>query len=154
MIRLGEREVIFNQERPADLFEEIKPLIAKHYAEIPVDMGQPLEPDWKEYENQDSVGWLRAYTARDESCRLIGYAIFFLRPHQHSKNSVQAFADLLYIEPGSRGFGHAFVKWCDEKLRSDGAKVVYHSVTPHFDFSAILTRMGYEPVGTTYARRL
>lgn len=149
----AEAGVKFAREAGNDLFKEIIPLILAHYKEIPVDMGEPLDPDWEQYGLMELAGYLRAYTARDSANTLIGYAVFFLRPHQHSKGSMQAFSDLLYIDRDHRGFGPAFIRWCDEQLKADGARVIYYSVTPFCDFSPILTRQGYEFVGTTYARR-
>jgi len=146
-------DIVFGREIAETLFLEIIPLILEHYREIAVDMGQPLEPDWEQYRLQDQAGFLRVYTARSKVV-LVGYAVFFLRPHQHSVRSIQAFADALYIDPERRGIGAKFIRWCDDQLKLDGAKVVYHSVTPYCDFSPVLTRMGYELASKVFARRL
>jgi hypothetical protein len=149
--------IVYGRESAAALFEEIIPLVRKHYDEINVSMGEPLDPDFDQYRLQDEYGYLRVYTARDSNLpnrELIGYAVFCLRPHLHSKTSIQAIADLLYIDPERRGFGPSFVRWCDEQLKMDGAKVVYHSVTPFCDYSPMLERMGYGAITQLYARKL
>lgn len=148
--------VEFARETVPSVEGDILQLLFNHYHEIDVAMGAPLEPDWEQYALQDQAGHLRVYTARDrDDGELVGYTVFFLRPHQHSRNSRQAFADLLYIDPERRGFGPAFIAWCDEQLKNDGAEVVYHSVTRSCDFARILVELlDYEQISSTYARRL
>lgn len=145
--------LVYAKESAIDAILEIEPLARDHYNEIAVHMGEPYDPDWNAYRLMEQAGYLRVYTARDDG-RLVGYAVFFLRPHQHSKASMQAFSDLLYIARESRGHGHDFIRWCDLQLKADGARVVYQSVTPYCDFSKTLERLGYEDLGRTFGRRL
>lgn len=153
----SETEVICYRREAAspELFDEMRPLLESNYGEIAVNMGEALDPDWDAYSYLERLGVLRVFTARDSySNRLMGYAVFFVRVHQHYKGSLQAIADVIYIDPAERGYAPGFFRWIDDMLRIEGVKVVHHSVTKYRDFSAMLTRMGYEFVSTNYARRL
>lgn len=148
--------ITFNREPAETVFSELVPLLSKHYNEIAIHCGEPLEPDWDLYRKLDEGGFLRVFTARDSfrDNELVGYSVFIVRPHQHSRQSLQAFSDLLYILPESRGFGVEFLLYIENMLRKDGAKVIYNSVTPYCDYSPMLERMGYDLVDKVYARRL
>lgn len=145
--------IIFRRERAQDIFEEAAPLLRQHYAEIAHYQDIPLEPDLAQYAAVEEAGCLRVFTARDDS-GLIGYAVFFVRRNLHYRSSLQAVQDILYVDPGKRGFGARFIHWCDEQLRKESVQVVYHHVKAAHDFGALLERFGYQLVDKIYARRL
>ena len=65
--------------------------------------------------------------------------------------------DILFLLPEFRGstVGFRLVKFCDEQLRAEGVQVVYqHVKNAHPMLGAVLSRVGYEPVETIYAKRL
>jgi RecJ-like exonuclease len=97
----------FQREAASEILKDIIPLTFKHYAEIARFKDIPLDPDFESYLHAEEHKILRIYTARKEDA-IVGYAIFYLRPHPHYRKSIQAFSTLLFIHPDHRGFGMSF----------------------------------------------
>ncbi len=145
----------FQREKlSSELFVEILPLLQAHYKEIAHFLDIPFEPNLEAYKHLESEGILRAFMVRDNERELHGYAVFFLRHNLHYSTSFQAYQDIIYVRPDSRGIGARLIKWCDEQLRLEGVQVVYHHVKAAHDFGPMLERMGYELVDLIYAKRL
>lgn len=140
-----------------ELFEELMPVLERHFKEIAHYQDIPLQPDIQRYINIDQAGCLRAFTARDELKELVGYVVFFVQPAIHYSGSLQAMQDVVYLEKSQRGlgFGRAFLQWCDEQLKADGVQVVYQHVKPkHMALAKVSESLGYELVDHIYGRRL
>jgi hypothetical protein len=136
------------------LWAELMPLLAAHWYEIAHYPDIPLDVDVNAYEMAEHAGMLRLYTVRDDG-RLMGYAVFFVRPNMHYQGSIQASQDVLYLDPAIRGgTGYRFIRWCDEQLRAHGVQAVYQHVKAKHNFGPILERQGYELVDLIYAKRL
>lgn len=144
----------FCRETVEGVASDILPLIEKHYSEIARYPDIPLDPDFHHYKQLERIGVLRVFTTRTDLGSLIGYGVFILRSHPHQKTTLQAFQDLLFIDPDHRGFGVSFIGWIDHQLKAEGVQVTFHTVTERFDFSSLLLRMGYELTEKTFSRRL
>jgi len=145
--------IVFQREQAQDCFQEAIPLIVEHGRELKYFDELKIEPEFARYEQLESLGLLRTYTARlDES--LLGYAVFFFSPHLHFKRIIFANCDILYIHKNHRGFGLRFIKWCVDQLKIDGANVVYFYVNRQFDYSPILKRIGFEHTDELYTKRI
>lgn len=139
------------------LYEEMTPLLMKHYEEVAHFKDIPLDPDIDFYVKLEEGGYLRTYVARDEEDgKIIGYSVFILRRNPHYKGSLQASQDVIFIDPKRRGFGKEFILWCDDQLKKEGADVSYHhvKVKPELDFSPLLRKLGYQYIDAIYGRRL
>lgn len=141
------------------LYDELKPLLEKHFHEIAHYQDIPLDPAIEQYLSIEKMGALRVFTCRefvDYEETLIGYAVFFVRPNLHYKNSLQASQDILFIHHAFRhaGFGAKFLSYCDGELKKEGVQVVYHHVKQAHNFGPLLERLGYELVDLIYGRRL
>ena len=143
----------FRRENISALFEEAVPLMVKHYKEIAHYKDIELEPDWDAYNKAEEIDAVRVYTIRDDG-QMIGYAIFFFHTNYHYRKSLQAYQDLIFIDPKHRGPGYKFIKWIDGQLKAEGIQIVYHHVKATKDFGPMLERIGYELVDKIYARRL
>jgi GNAT superfamily N-acetyltransferase len=120
--------ITFAEEKMQDVLEEIQPLLAQHWSEIAVYKNIPLDPDYDLYRQADTAGFLVVYTAREEETKkLVGYSIFFLRRHHHYINHTWAMNDIVWIHPDFRqqGFGREFVAFWNGKLRERGTHVVH-----------------------------
>lgn len=149
----------FNAETfSEDLFEESLPLLTEHWREIAHYGDIPLDPDFEVYAAIARAGQLRVFTVRtvEPTQELIGYAVFIVRPNPHYKGSVQAVQDVLFIRPSHRGgsMGYRFIRWCDQRLRAEGAQLSIHHVKSAHDFGPLLNRLGYELVDFIYCKRL
>lgn len=149
------RALHFRRERLDDaLWAEVTPLLAAHWREIAHYQDIPLDPDREAYAAAQAAGMVRVFTAR-AGHRLVGYAVYFVRPNMHYRTSVQAAQDVLYLDPSVRGgAGARFIAWCDDRLAAEGIQAVYQHVKAAHDFGALLERMGYALVDHIYARRL
>lgn len=141
------------------LFEEMKPLLEKHFKEIAHYQDIPLDPAIEQYIGMEKAGALRVYTAREfvnGQEMLVGYCIFFVRHNLHYRSSLQAAQDIIFIHPAFRhaGFGAKFISFCDDELRKEGVQVVYHHVKQAHNFGPLLERIGYQLVDLIYGRRL
>jgi GNAT superfamily N-acetyltransferase len=146
-------ELSFQRETVEGIQFEILPLLQKHFEEVATHQDVQLNPDFELFLRADEIGMLRVYTARSGR-ELVGYACFFLKGHQHYKESLQATLDLLFIHPNFRGTGKKFIDFFETELSNEGAEVINLHVTSRFDYSSILKRMGYWPSETTYTKRV
>ncbi len=143
------------EELTENLWEELTPLLASHWAEISADLDIPLEPAKAVYFEAFAKGALRVYTYRDDSTsELYGYCVFMVAPNPHYASSLQAVQDILFIRQDKRGKGWRFINWCDEQLHAEGVQKSYHHVKIAHDFGRMLERMGYVCIEKIYARRL
>lgn len=147
-------EALFLKEPLTDgLIEEISPLLQEHYEEVAHYRDIPLAPDWTVYREMYRSGRFRIFTIRDQDRALIGYSAFFVYINPHY-SCLQAVNDVIFIRKDRRGGGKNFILWCDERLREEGVRVVYHHVKAAHDWTPMLKRMGYELQDLIMSRRL
>ena len=150
--------VTMRRERVSELWDEITPLLHRHWEEVAVYRDIPLMPDREVYAAMEMAGYLRCYTARAEaSGELIGYAVFVVRRALHYITSLQAMSDVVYLAPEHRGglVGMRMLRYAEEQLRAEGVQVVlHHAKLGHPALARCLERMGYAPQDVVYGRRL
>lgn len=149
------RGTTYQAERLSDLWPEIDPLLQAHWREVAHYQDIELDPDEEAYAEVEARGQLRTYTAR-ENGRLIGYVIFFVRPNHHYAGSLQAWQDVLYLDPEHRRgrAGVTLIRVAETRLRAEGVQVVYHHAKRTNRVGELLGRLGYELVDEIYAKRL
>lgn len=144
----------YRREQACDVFDEMLPLLEKHYLEIAHFRDIAFEPDKEQYLKIDELGLSRVFTARNVEGKLIGYAVYFVRSNMHYKSSLQAVQDVIYIDRAHRGFGAEFIHWCDVQLNLEGVQAVYHHVKVAHNWGPMLERLGYKMVDLIYTKRL
>jgi len=146
----------FQEEDIIGLWDEIGPLLEKHYREIAHYQDIPLSVDREAYNRLQIDGRLRVFTVRTKEWQLIGYAIFVLRYNLHYKESFQALQDVLFLLPEYRKtrIGSRLIDFADECLREDGVQVVIHHMKAAHSFGPLLERKGYELQDLIYTKRL
>jgi hypothetical protein len=144
------------EELATPFWDEVYPLLRAHWAEVAHYQDIPLDPNIEAYYELQATNRIRVFTLRRGDRReLVGYALFFLSHNLHYRTTLQAQQDVVYVDPSERGTtGYRFIKDCDEALRAEGIKVVYHHVKAAHNFGPMLERIGYELVDLLYARRL
>lgn len=144
------------EEYSLQLIADMMPLWKAHHAETADKFYGPLNPDLFVYEQAAEAGMMRIFTVRDEVGSLHGYQVLFVSHHPHSRDSLQAVQDVLYLcQDARKGLvGYRFIKWCGEQLRAEGIDIVHQHISAKHDFGAILTRMGYELEDLVYSKRL
>lgn len=145
----------FKRERAHDVWQEMIPLMEKHWEEIAHYKDIPLNPDYETYLKMEDANILRVFTARDDDGVLIGYAVFFLKHNLHYKDSYQALQDIIYVDPERRGIGARLILWSEKQLKADGVQVVCQHIkasTPHT--VELFERLGYEKIDIILGKRL
>jgi L-amino acid N-acyltransferase YncA len=120
-------------------------LVEEHWEEIVLDKEKrPLDPWWEWFEKVEQDGTLITFVARDEN-EVLGYAVFILHPHLHSRNLRIAVNDAVFLRKSNRamGAGRQFLKYCDEELEKMGVQMINWHVKPIRDFGPALESMGY-----------
>ena len=145
----------FTEELVSELWDELMPLLEDHWREIAHYQDILLEPDVAGYAAVEKQGMLRCYTARDGD-RLIGYAVFFVRPNWHYRASLQASQDVLFLLPEYRqgGAGARLILHAECALSAEGVQVVYHHCKTTNQVGRLLVRLGYELIDEVYGKRL
>ena len=138
----------------AELLEEAKPLLEKHWAEISFYKDIELNPDYELYLKLQAAGAIRSYSARTDDGKMVGYAVYFLKKNPHYKQSLIAAEDIIFFDPEYRGRGMLFIKWCDFQLKQLGVQIVTHHVKVFFDWSKALIRDGYDFQDKVLSKRL
>lgn len=112
-----------------------------------------LDPNWDMYYAMESKGMLASFTARDEG-NLIGYAVYFLSPHQHHKEHLTADSDIVYLEPSYRGTGIAFdlYSYAESKLKEKGVSVIMLRMKDRIPFEPLANKLGYSKEEIAYAK--
>lgn len=148
-------EVVFAKEPLTDaLWDEALPLLFDHWKEVAHYHDIKLNPDRDSYNVNQQVGLLRCFTARQEG-RLVGYSLFFVRPHLHYADTIFAYQDVIYVDPKARGStGYRFICYCDAQLKAEGVNVVTQHIKAAHNFGKMLERQGYELMDLIYTKRL
>lgn len=144
--------LVFKKETFEDLYRDGHQLMFDHFKEV-FPFNDEMNIDLEYFMAAQEFGMLNVYIARDEG-QLIGYALFIVKPGAHTLDVKHAYQDSIFIKKDRRGFGTEFIKWCDDQLKEEGVKVVFHYVKVDHDWSKILNRLGYVKTDTLYAKRL
>jgi GNAT superfamily N-acetyltransferase len=141
-------------ERITDLWDELAPLSAAHYAEVS-DLPRGLSLDKAAYAAAEERGGHVLVTARTGALRLVGYLSMSIRRHPHAK-MLSAYQDAIYLDPNHRAGWNAqgLISTCDAYLREHGVGVVYQFVPTAHDFGAVLRSIGYNPTEIVWSRHL
>jgi GNAT superfamily N-acetyltransferase len=153
---MSRSEYEFSQEiLSSKLASEMQPLLEKHWREVSANLDIELDVDWDKYFLIQRQGGLRIYTVREEFLgTLLGYAVYFVGPNPHYKQSLQAVQDVLFVDPKHRGMGGALIAFGDKRLKRAGVQAVYHHVKCKHNFGPLLERQGYGMVEYIYMKRL
>lgn len=144
----------FKSETLLESLEEAKPLLQKHWEEIAHYKDIPLNPDYELYFQLEKIGVLKVFICRNDQYKILGYAVYVVRPNMHYKHSLMAMQDIIYLDPNGRGTGLFFLKWCDEQLKDMGCQVVFQHIKAAHNFGPALERIGYGLQDLIYSKRL
>ena len=117
----------YARESGDDVIYEIKSLLARHWTEHVAFLGV-CNPAWDAYVKAESLKFLQIYTCRDDG-KLVGYAIFWVRPSLHQLHVCCAVSDVIWIDPAYRGrrhlAGHHLLGFAMKGLTESGANRIY-----------------------------
>lgn len=133
--------LIYARETLATVRPEVDALSLTHWDEVAHDKNtRVLDVDWPAFEALEKAGQLFLMTARADK-KLVGYLFAFLRPHLHSRQTMTAYVDAMFLAPSARlgSAGARFITYADAAL-AELADYIYWHIKPEKDFSPILQR--------------
>lgn len=139
----------------SDVINQALPLMREHFKEIHFLSDFEFNPDVNYYYALEASNNLKLFTVFVDDT-LVGYSIYFVRQHPHSKQVFMAWQDAIYLAPEFRGngMGKELVETADMFLSEIGCNVVFNFVSSKLDFGPLLQSVGYELIDKMYARRL
>lgn len=138
-------EVVYKIEKLDEIYEDIQPLIVRHWREIANYQDEiALDPDWDRYRQLEDAHALVIISCRRDGA-LIGYSFFLITRHIHYKNCVMAGNDVLFLDPSERksGLGQRLITESERFLSGLGVNRIIWHVKPKHDFSPLLLKLGY-----------
>lgn len=149
----------YREDYSLKLVAEMLPLLALHHEETKDKFYGPLNPELTMYEQSEKLGILRVFTVRQWNgmeLELMGYQVFFISPHHHSKEQMSAMQDILFLHKKARKglTGYRFIEWCGNRLKMEGIHIVHQRVSARQKVGRLLERMGYEKEDITYSKLL
>jgi hypothetical protein len=146
--------LVYARETLAAARPEMAALIAAHWDEVAHDKDvRVLDVHWEAFEALEAAGQLYMLTVRRDG-EMVGYMAAFLRPHLHSRGTISAYVDALFLSPSVRQgrAGIRFLAYADAAL-SSLADFIYWHVKLEKDFGPILQRsLGYHYVEAIWGR--
>ncbi len=142
------------QEPLSTAWEDILLLLPAHWDEVVGDkLHGHLNPDLTVYSQIEDADRLVLVTVRDNDI-LIGYVSFFISSHPHSKDTVVALNDAMYLKPKYRGRKIAtdMIHHAESCLFYRGVNQMLLSVghnTPAESFAEV---SGFKPYEVTYSK--
>ena len=136
----------------ANVKEEIKPLLEKHWLETEPNQDTiALDPDWKEYALLDSLGILHIFAARKDG-QLIGYCVVMISKSIHHKDHVFASTDVIYVKPEYRktATGSELIQFAESHCKENGVSLMTLNMKTQFPFDKLMTRMGFNLLERVY----
>lgn len=148
--------MVFDREPLRPALEEALSMLTEHQARVAHFPTQRLDPDPHVWDEVEAAGLLRVFTVRDGGT-LVGVGLLHVGPHPTwGHRTAQQLA--LCVDPRvRRGWvGVAFLKYIERALRDEGCQYLYQETMPMTSpaLPRVLTRLGYRPVGTLYAKEL
>ena len=124
----------------------------------------PIDIDWKGYAALERAGTLKIASLW-KGDRLIGYNVFFVYRPLHSRTTLWAISDVLYVDPEHRrGWtGVKLLKESELGLKAMGAKVILYSVKTNRNLSLkrdrdsvglLLEKLGYGSFDQSWSKSL
>lgn len=138
-------QITIAQESLLDCWEEVQPLLRRHFEEMPHHDGT-FDPDKDLYERGEFGGIWRCFTLRAEG-HLVGYACFAIHPSPWHKGQREASNHSLYVDPAHRGIeGVAFLRSMLTALKAEGVKRIRVHVHVGRPEKVIFNQLGFTDV--------
>lgn len=148
--------IVFAEEKLADCFGELKPLIYLHWREGCEDQDDVrLDPDFDMYHRLDRTGLLVCVTARVDGA-MVGYLTAFLTPNPNFRSTPRLMVGGYYILPEHRtGFALSrLMRYMETIARRLKVTVISVGTGASVDRGAIFERAKYVERDRIYSKIL
>lgn len=146
----------YQQEFLATVKTDIYHLLKLDWEEVEHNKSKfPLDPDWDTYYKLEDLGVLKIFTCRDSE-KLVGYFVVHIMPNIHSKGTVIAVADIIYLLKSYRSgtTGYKLFKFAESCIREDGVSTLHVTTTEKNPIDPLMKRLGYSKVETKFEKVL
>jgi GNAT superfamily N-acetyltransferase len=115
----------------------------------------PLNVDWL-YITLCRRNELLLFTARDESDKLLGFAMYYVHRHlQHKDHTNAACVTLLVrMDQRGKGVGKALMHEAEAVLKDRGVNYITHQFRTCYDVEPLFPKLGYRLVKYAYMKEL
>jgi len=146
------REYEFRFERVSKVLEDIKSIIKLNHEETGVFL-KDFDPAFDRYVRLEDMGFLSFMSVRFDN-KIVGYSIYFIDEPIYQKGLILATQSTTFIIKEHRGVGMAFMRFCDESLKSQGVNSVIRQASSKLDLSKVYERLGYILLEKSYIKGL
>ncbi|RQZ57420.1 hypothetical protein DF057_28665 [Burkholderia cepacia] len=150
-------QVTFMPEQFSDVYGELKPRLAEHYAEISLhaDRGFELKPQERVYRDRAARGELLMMIGRLRG-EIVAYSVIFVAPGLHYADCLTAIGDIFYVAPEHRAgrVGSALFAAVEGELRRRGVNLWTAGEKVKFPCGALMERAGMELAERTWFKWL
>jgi len=139
--------VTYQLESWEDYYKDCQALWLEHYEEIAARKSQrKMQPDVRSYMAAEAAGQLQILTAR-ENGRMVGYMLFFVKPHMHYAGVLCGFEDSIFLVQSHRKgwVGVRLVKESIKYLQRRGVQEVFVMENKAKDLSKLFKGLGFAP---------
>jgi GNAT superfamily N-acetyltransferase len=137
-----------------EALERCKALMPLHAAEM-VHLPELMRVNMhaEHYATMDRIGAVTLLACKDDE--VVGYACSVFTPHPHHAHLRLLMNDAIYVHPDHRGLcGLRLIRRMEEIGKERGAHLVCWNAQPDTPFEALLPRLEYKPLNTTYFREV
>jgi GNAT superfamily N-acetyltransferase len=116
----------------------------------------PIDMDWDQYLLAEDKDRLALFTARTESAKLCGFAMYVVTPNPHYKTVTFATCDILAVSPDYRSLGIArmLIRSAEGVFSSLGVDRMIHYFRTVYDVEPLFTKLGFVEAERTYMKVL
>ncbi|WP_205191537.1 GNAT family N-acetyltransferase [Burkholderia sp. LMG 13014] len=150
-------DVSFCVEPFESIYQELKPRLAQHYAEISLhaDRGFELKPQEHVYRDRAARGELLMMIGRLRG-EIVAYSVIFVAPGLHYADCLTAIGDIFYVAPDHRAgrVGSTLFAAVEAELRRRGVNLWTAGEKVKFPCGALMERAGMELAERTWFKWL
>lgn len=147
--------ITYHRCNPADIILDAPELTQAHWDEMGFDLGFELDLDDAIYDAAHENNLMHATIAKDGD-EIIGYAVYYVCPHNFNTAATVAASDALYVKPEYRGGTCAarLIRFAEDHAKQLGALVFSWHCRAGTSLDAVLARRGYDQTDIVMSRRL
>lgn len=146
--------ITYQKEKLFDIFEEIEPLLEKHYEEVAVYKDKiEYAPDWVKYKSLEDGDMLKVATVRDDG-KLVGYYFCIVTPNLHYSKDVYSVNDIVLIKPEYRNakVGVGLFQYVEEWMKELGVSVMSMHMKTFLPFDSLCKGLDWDYTERLYLK--
>jgi len=145
------------EESYADIINDIKELLPKHYEESVLYSDKvKFEPAYEIYELLYFQGAIRFFTCRDDDNKLIAYISLIVTEDLHSYSNLKSRSDMIYVCPEHRHteIVEELIRTAEHTLKKDGVSVMMVGFTAQNPCRSLMDKLEFDKAEVLYSKCL